>query len=188
MTLQGRKILVLESNPAVAFPLVAALRRSGWSVISAQDATTAMSMARQQKPDAVLLNSRLAGGGGLVALKRLRSSVYTALIPVICIVSANSLESEELVGAGAQETIDPPGDLQAIDAALQRYLGRPKKLVQVPAAVLGAPERINVLKQSKLVDTLPEESFDAACAPPDRRASGGRRARSRRRTRSRRKR
>jgi DNA-binding response OmpR family regulator len=182
----GRKILVLESDQAVAFPLAAALRKSGWIVISAPDAVAAMSVARKQKPDAVLLNSRLAGGGGLVALKRLRSSAYTTSIPIICIVSANSRESEELVAAGVQETIDPPGDPQAIDAALQRYLGRPKELVRVPAAVLGAPERINALTQSKLLDTPAEESFDPACPPADRRASGGRRGRSRRRAGSRR--
>jgi len=40
----GRKILVLESDQAVAFPLAAALRKSGWIVISAPDAAAAMSV------------------------------------------------------------------------------------------------------------------------------------------------
>ncbi|HSP14363.1 MAG TPA: response regulator [Thermoanaerobaculia bacterium] len=156
----GRKILVLESDRALSFPLGAGLRKNGWIVIAAQDAAMAMTAARQQKPDAVLLDHRLAGGGGVVALKRLRSSVYTTLIPVICIVPANSPQREELVTAGAQETVEPPGDPQAIDGALRRHLSRGDEVLQVPPAVLREPQRLQALAESKLLDTPPEEEFD----------------------------
>ncbi len=158
--LTGRKILVLETDPMAAFPLGAALRKNGWIVIPAQDAAMAMSVARQQKPDAALLNSRLAGGGGLTALKRLRSSIYTTLIPIICIVASGTREKEALVEAGAQETVDPPGDPQEIDAALRRHLERGEGVVQVPAAVLREPERVKALKESKLLDTPPDPELD----------------------------
>ncbi len=156
----GRKILVLESDRAASFPLGAGLRKKGWLVISAQDAAMAMTLARKQRPDAILLNSRLAGGGGLIALERLRSSVYTTLIPVICIVPADSPEREALANSGAQEFVDPPGDPDAIDDALRRHLAHPKAIPLVPPAVLREPERMKALAQSKLLDAPPDESFD----------------------------
>lgn len=156
----ARKILVLESDRAAAFPLGAGLRKAGWIVIAAHDAAMAMSFARQQKPDAVLLNARLAGGGGLVALKRLRSSVYTTLIPVICIVATDSPERPTLIAAGAQETVEPPGDPQAIDAALRRHIAQGETVPQVPEGVLRDPERVKALRESQLLDTPPEERFD----------------------------
>lgn len=157
----GRKILVLESDAAASFPLGAALRRNGWLVICAADAVMAFTVARKQQPDAVLLNSRLAGGGGLVALQRLRSSAYTTLIPVICIVPSGTPDRITLIDAGAQETIEPPGDPEAIDGALRRYLSRGESIVQVPKPVLAEPSRVAALKESRLLDTAPDDRIDS---------------------------
>lgn len=159
--LTGRKVLILESNAAAAFPLGSALRKAGWAVISAQDAAQAMQVARQQKPDAVVLNATLAGGGGIVALKRLRSSVLTTAIPAICIVARDTRERAELDAAGAQEMVDPPGDPASIDAALARHLGRRSTMsYEVPSAVLASPERTAALGKSGLLDTPPDEKLD----------------------------
>lgn len=156
----GRKVLLLESDRAAAFPLASALRRNGWAVISAADAAQAQQLARQQKPDAVVLNAQLAGGGGLATLKRLRSSLQTTLIPVICIVDRSSRERAELAAAGAQEMIDPPGDADAINAALARYLGRGDTNIQVPPAVLGSSSREAALRSSGLLDDTEDGLYD----------------------------
>lgn len=149
----GRKVLLLESDAAAAFPLASSMRRSGWAIISAADAAQAQQLARQQKPDAVVLNAQLAGGGGLAALKRLRASLHSTLIPVICIVAPGSPEREAFVAAGAQEIIDPPGDPAAINAALSRHLGRGETNHRVPPAVLGARSREEALAASALLET-----------------------------------
>ncbi len=158
--LEGRKVLVLESDAAAAFPLGAALRRNGWAVIAAQDAAQAMQVARQQKPDAVVINALLAGGGGIVALKRLRSSVYTTAIPAICIAAPNGRDRAELAAAGAQEMIDPPGDPDAINAALSKCLGRAEMTYAVPPAVLGSRSRTAALEESGLLDSAEDERLD----------------------------
>ena len=157
---QTRTVLILQSDRAAIFPLASALRQSGWAVLSAEDAAFAMSIARRHKPDAVILNAQLAGGGGVVALKRLRSSMFTTQIPVICIVASNSGERSQLEAAGAQEMIEPPGDPQTISAALQRYLSQPETSTQVPPAILGSPEREEAIRKSGLRDSPPNEAFD----------------------------
>ncbi len=158
--LEGRKILLLESDAAAMFPLASGLRRNGWAVVTAMDAAQAMQIGRQHKPDVVVVNAHLAGGGGIVALQRLRSSAWTADIPAICIAEANSRERDEFAAAGATEMIDPPGDAQAINAALARSLGRTEVLHLVPQAVLGSPARAAALTDSALLDSAVEQAYD----------------------------
>lgn len=158
--MQDRKILILGSDQAAMFPLASGLRRGGWLVMSAQDTASAMDVARKQRPAAVVLDSQLAGGGGLATLKRLRSSISTTLIPVICIVPSNSAEKEELISSGAQELVEPPGDPAGIDAALRHYLGRTDAIIRVLPAVLGDVRRVEELKRSQLLDSPKEEWYD----------------------------
>jgi CheY-like chemotaxis protein len=158
--LEGRKILLLESDAAAMFPLAAGLRRNGWAVVSAMDAVQAMQVGRQQKPDAVVVNAHLAGGGGIVALRRLRSSAWTANIPAICIAETSSRERDEFAAAGATEMIDPPGDAQTINEALARSLGRKGSIHLVPKEVLGSPARTEALAESALLDSAEETAFD----------------------------
>lgn len=157
---QGRTILILQTDRSATFPLAASLRNAGWAVVSAQDAAFAMSVARRQKPDGVILDSRLAGGGGVVTLKRLRSSLHTTLIPVICIVDRESPERAELAAAGAQEILDPPGNPGDINAALQRHVARPETVMQIPPAVAGGTERMAALQASGLLDSPRDETYD----------------------------
>ncbi len=158
--IEGRKVLLLASDAAAMFPLSSGLRKKGWAVLTAMDAAQAMQMGRQQKPDAVVVNARLAGGGGILALQRLRSSAYTANIPAICIVDPNSREREAFAAAGAREMVDPPGDPDAISAALGRALNRPQVLQLVPKEVLAAPPRAAALAASRLLDSPEEPAFD----------------------------
>lgn len=157
---QGRTILILQTDRSATFPLAAALRKAGWAVVSAQDAAFAVGVARRQKPDGVILDSRLAGGGGVVALKRLRSSLHTTLIPVICIVDPGSPERAALAAAGAQEILDPPGNPEEVNAALQRFVARPETVMRIPRAVAGGAERMAALKASSLLDSPREETYD----------------------------
>ncbi|HEY0593283.1 MAG TPA: GAF domain-containing protein [Thermoanaerobaculia bacterium] len=157
---EGRKVLLLESDAAAMFPLSSGLRKNGWAVVGAMDAAQAMQIGRQQKPDAVVVNAQLAGGGGIVALQRLRSSAYTANIPAICITRPNSRERDEFAAAGALEMVDPPGDPGMISAALGRALNRPQALHLVPKEVLAAPPRVAALAESGLLDGPVEPAFD----------------------------
>ena len=156
----GRKILLLESDLASSFPLSAGLRRTGWVVISAQDDERAVQIIRKHRPDAVLLNSRFAGGRGIATLQRLRSSPATTLTPVLCIAADGSAEREALLQSGAHEIIAPPPDPTAIDTALRRHLGRPPRMAMVPAPVLQDPARVKAVHESGLLDRPQDESLD----------------------------
>ncbi|MCM2317396.1 MAG: GAF domain-containing protein [Thermoanaerobaculia bacterium] len=158
--MNDRKILILGSDQAVLFPLAGGLRRAGWLVLSAHDAETAMSVARKQRPAAVVIDSQLADGADVEALTRLRAAISTTLIPAVCIVPTNAGAREKFAAAGAQEFIEPPGDPSAIDAALRRQLGRSDSILQVPPAALGGQRRAEELSRSQLLDSPRNEWLD----------------------------
>lgn len=151
--------MVLASDAAVSFPLASALRRHGWAVVSARDSAQAMQVARQQKPDAIVVDAGLAGGGGVAALQRLRSSILTAAIPAICVAPPASRAREEFAAAGASEIIDAPGDPEAVASAIDRALNR-REPMMVPLASLSSPPRTAALKESALLDSPEDERID----------------------------
>jgi DNA-binding response OmpR family regulator len=156
----GHKILLLESDPASSFPLSAGLRRTGWIVMSAQDEERAAQLTRKHRPDAVLLNSRFADGRAIATLQRLRSSPATTLTPVLCIAAEGSAERDAFLQSGAHEILVPPPAPEAIDTALRRHLGRPPRMVMVPAPVLQNPARAKAMQDSGLLDRRPDEALD----------------------------
>ena len=149
------RVLVAESDLGSAWTVMGALRLKGVDVIAANDAIHVLNMARKERPDAVLLSARLAGGAK-AALVRLRSNVYTTDIPVIAVGDCG----DELSRAGAQDCVASAADLDAVHAALERNAFKDLDFTQAPAEVLEDAERMAELQETGLLDTPPEQSFD----------------------------
>lgn len=82
------KVLLAESDTRAAATLTRTLQSQGIDVVVTNDAVHAMNMARQAKPDVILMNAQLAGGC-VAALRRFRSNVYTAHTPVVVLIAAS---------------------------------------------------------------------------------------------------
>jgi DNA-binding response OmpR family regulator len=153
------KILVVESDLKAAMSLTTTLRQQGWSVILSGDAVMAQSVALKTKPDAVVLNAQVPGGGSAV-LRRMRSSVHTAVIPVIAIVAPGGIQKQEMLSVGAQECIEQPVDESTVCAAIRKHLAQPPVVTEAPTEIIGNPERLAALKDTGLLDSAPDESLD----------------------------
>lgn len=154
------KILLAESDPDTIRSLTAAFQQQGWEALAASEAAAALATARKSRPDAVVLDTRLASGGSLITLKRLRAAVDTAAIPVILIGSCTAEQKQEFLAAGVQQHLEAPADAEAVCAAVRQQLAPPQVVLQAPAEVLQNPLRLAALKASGLMDSPPEESFD----------------------------
>lgn len=117
----GRKILVIEDDQSVALMLGTALRLAGYEVVTAPDAVVALSVARQERPDLILLDLGLPGGGGMVVLERLRGLMATAITPVI-VISGNDVTEKEILEAGAQGFLAKPVTADKLVAAVASFL------------------------------------------------------------------
>jgi len=78
------RILVADDDRVVVHLLAGLLRAKGHEVVPVFDAMQALMFAmRAPMPDAIILDLNMPGGTGIQALKRLKASLNTALIPVI---------------------------------------------------------------------------------------------------------
>jgi len=93
-TEKGRRILVADDDEGISRLLTRILQRAGYTVVTAVDGAQAVSQAQQESPDLVLLDILMPGGGGLLALARLKMSAKTDRIPVIVLTGAASAEEE----------------------------------------------------------------------------------------------
>ena len=110
---QLRTLLYVEDNPANLM-LVEDLitRRPDIRLLSATDGVSGVAMARQCRPDVILMDINLPGISGLKALKILADDPATARIPVLAL-SANAM----------------PRDIErGLEAGFFRYLTKPIKV------------------------------------------------------------
>lgn len=153
-------VLVAESDDELAKVLTQALAGHGWSVLQARDAVSATATILRHRPDAVVLNQKLPGGGGLLALRRLRASIHTAMTPVIAIAGTRDGDEAELRQHGADECVTVPLDAGAIAEWIRKRLLAPTVVMEAPASIIRDPERLASLAQTALMDTSPSEPLD----------------------------
>ena len=100
------------------------LRSLHYETIPVSDAISALSEARKQTPDLILLDLGLPGGGGLNLIQRLQTIPKLAVIPVI-VLSARERNAMEksVLEAGAQAFFQKPADPEQLHKKIQELLG-----------------------------------------------------------------
>ncbi len=110
-----RKLLLIEDNLANLRLVERILaHRPDIELLSAVRGRLGLELAREHRPDLVLLDLHLPDMPGLEALRRLRSQPETRHIPVV-VVSADASETQiaRLTGAGAAGYLTKPLDVAA---------------------------------------------------------------------------
>ena len=80
-------ILIIEDNAANMKLAVFLLQNAGYSVLSAPDAETGLTLAREEHPDLILMDIQLPGMDGLAATGILKRDDATRAIPVIALTA-----------------------------------------------------------------------------------------------------
>ena len=105
-TMDKKKILIVDDDTDLRIGINARLRANGYETSFAVDGMTAISVARKECPDLVLLDLGLPGGDGFVVLERMRSHMQLSATPII-VLTARDPESRTGTQA-AMETSRPP--------------------------------------------------------------------------------
>lgn len=120
----NEKILIIDDDHDIRRGLNIRLKASGYTTTFAGDGMGAISTARKEKPDLILLDIGLPAGDGFEVLKRLKMNTELAHIPVI-VLSARDPEGNEAraMKAGAvtyfQKPVDDEDLLTAISNCTQ---------------------------------------------------------------------
>lgn len=103
------KILIVEDNAANMRLACLLLTQAGHSVLCATDAETGLTLARERKPELILMDIQLPGMDGLAATSILKKDVQTAAIPVIALTAmAMKEDAEKTRRAGCNAYIVKP--------------------------------------------------------------------------------
>lgn len=90
--MSARRVLIVEDDKTVHAVLKAVFQKDGWQVASALDAMQGLMMARQMKPDLLILDMGLPAGGGASVFERLQQMSGTFQTPVLVYSSAEKDE------------------------------------------------------------------------------------------------
>lgn len=119
------KILVCDDDELLVDLLEYRLTARGFEVIVARDGLQAVSMADEQKPDAIILDMMMPGLDGNRVLNHLRSNDATAKIPVVMLTARKN--EQDIVGAlelGANDYLVKPFIPEELITRLSRLLDK----------------------------------------------------------------
>ena len=129
-------ILVVDDEPQIRKLLITGLGGYGYEVLAASNATEALALAAQRRPDAVVLDVNLGQGpDGLEVCRRLRE---WSAVPIIML----SVRGDEAI------------KVQALDAGADDYLSKPFGMEELRARIGAVVRRAVVEPGSTLDSTL----------------------------------
>jgi CheY-like chemotaxis protein len=107
------------------------LRANGYSVVFAADGFSAISVARKEMPDVIILDIGLPVGDGFSVIERLGSLLPVAHIPII-ILSARDISGnkERALNAGVEAFLQKPVDNDVLLETIRKaLLGLPQSSI-----------------------------------------------------------
>lgn len=118
------KILLVDDDPVWRMVAHRILKTENYEPLIAPDAMTALRETQRQKPDLILLDLGLPGGGGQAFLTRLRSFPALMVIPVIVISGQEPVQAQATADTGgAVAYLKKPVSKEDLLSAVHKVLG-----------------------------------------------------------------
>lgn len=116
-------VLVVDDEPVLAEMVSMALRYEGWNIATAGDGEAAVSAARAQRPDVVVLDVMLPDMSGLDVLHKLRHE--HPHLPVLLLTAKDAVE-DRIAGltAGGDDYVTKPFSIEEVVLRLRALLRR----------------------------------------------------------------
>ncbi|MFP3516370.1 twitching motility response regulator PilH [Pseudomonas sp. SIMBA_077] len=117
------RILIVDDSPTEMYKLSGMLEKHGYTVLKAENGADGVALARQEKPDAVLMDIVMPGLNGFQATRQLTKDKDTGHIPVIVVTTKD--QETDMVWAtrqGAKDYITKPVDEETLILTLKKVL------------------------------------------------------------------
>jgi len=116
-------ILIVEDNDKNLKLVRDVLQVKGYSTLEAGTAEDGIRLARERRPDLILMDIHLPGMSGLEALKLLRADAATAAMPVIAVTaSVMQQDRKQITEAGFDAYVGKPINIKEFLDAVHRVL------------------------------------------------------------------
>jgi two-component system, OmpR family, response regulator len=129
------RVLVVDDEVNIAELLAMALRYEGWQVSMAHTGTKAVAAAKDERPDAVVLDVMLPDFDGMEVLRRMRG--HHPDVPVLFLTARDAVE-DRVAGltAGGDDYVTKPFSLEEVVARLRALMRRSGAADRRTASVL----------------------------------------------------
>jgi DNA-binding response OmpR family regulator len=125
----GKKILIVDDDPHLLLGLTAKLKANGYRVMCATDALSAITVARKEAPDLVILDLGLPAGDGFLVLERMKVLADLVATPVIVLSARDPTDNKKrALDAGAVAFFQKPPDSYEFLTEIRQALGEERAL------------------------------------------------------------
>ncbi|MFQ5421677.1 MAG: response regulator [Anaerolineae bacterium] len=137
------KILVVEDDTTLQETLVYNLEREGYEIVPADNGRAALTYARQEKPDLILLDVMLPGIDGFEVCRILRKEM---IVPIL-MLTARAEEVDKVVGLemGADDYLTKPFSMRELLARVKALLRRVELIREEAATASPEPPQSKTL-------------------------------------------
>lgn len=145
------KILIVEDDSTLLEVLTYNLTRQGYQVVTAKDGRSALTIARQEKPDLIVLDVMLPGIDGFEVCRILRKEFS---FPIL-MLTARTEEVDKIVGLemGADDYLTKP-------FSMRELLARVKALLRRVSLIRSELESQTAVHDQAPQKTIPSRTFD----------------------------
>jgi CheY-like chemotaxis protein len=120
---ETRTILIVEDEPQNRKLFKDVLQYRGFTVVEARDGREGVALARQHRPDLILMDIQMPVMDGISATRTLKQDAVTQDITVVAL-TANAMpgDREKILEAGCQDYISKPFRLHEFLEKIREYL------------------------------------------------------------------
>lgn len=118
------RILIVDDEPAVADLIDVILREEGYVVAVARDGAQGLMLAKDWRPDLILMDVMLPAVDGGTAIRRLKADPATSQIPIIAMSAGRNLRDRTGELDDADGALAKPFDVDALLAQVAFHLAR----------------------------------------------------------------
>ena len=122
----GKVILIVEDDPKSLELTQAVIEASGYSTIAAIDGEQGVKLARDKKPDLILMDIMMPKMDGYAACHAIKIDKLTREIPVIMLTAAGYELNKKLAqNMGASGYVTKPFNIEELQGIINQYLPSP---------------------------------------------------------------
>lgn len=120
-----KTVLIVDDSAMIRHVVGQIVRESGFAVLQAKDGKEGCHIARDQRPDLVIMDVEMPNMDGIEATGRIKSDPETSHIPVMIFTSLGSEEDlKRAEQVGCQGILNKPICKATLKAALDDILGK----------------------------------------------------------------